>query len=239
MTATTPRWRGPSTPVGGPTLASRWGGVYGFPILDPSDGQVHDDYIGKTTHPIAVREAEHRGLGRNPDDEQPWSDLIVGKPFLIEEGLWTAEELAARERYWIRNYVPHRPRYNWLDNEGCPGQIPKWVAREQRAERDRARGLVTRWTVPAGPVVRRVVVAPAGPGVAGVVLRSRWTWLALAWVAASVGVWAAVDRLGVVLPARWHLGVAVAVPLVVALAAWRWWTTRGRRKLRRLTRWFR
>jgi len=146
--------------------------VYGICIEDPATREVRIDYVGKTKRSVAVREAEHRGLGRNPECEQPWSDLIRGHAVVLESdaGLpapWTDAELDARERCWIRNAegrLPHRPRFNIEHGMDHADHIPPWVAREQRAQRDRAQGIVSRWTHPecfTGPVLRASL--PQGP----------------------------------------------------------------------------
>ncbi len=265
MTATVPRPRPLTT--GGLVSLHRPKVVYGAPIRDPHNGQVRIDYVGKTIRALRVREAEHRGLGRNPGDEQPWSDLVDG-PFVVleqdtAERRWSDEELAARERAWIRNeggLLPARPRYNWADGgHDNPLQIPKWTAAEQRAARDRGRGVVSRWTNPELFPPRHVdpTVVPPRPAVSRVVPSStlwrrfwaspvgRWAsyrlrqagavaawWAGLA-VAATGVLWAgaAYLRLPLTLP---HAAEAAAVVVTVGMA--RWWPrprpTRPRRKPR-------
>ncbi len=194
MTATIPQ-QGPPT-QGGPTLV-RLSFVYGAPILDPADGTVHIDYVGETGRAVKVREKEHRGEGRNPDDEQPWSDRIVGDFITLEQGYWTDAERKARELWWIRNQgglLPHRPRYNWRGNEDCPGQIPKWVAVEQRAARDHARGVVSRWTHPAlfppRPVLPRPVASRSVLRRLAGTAPARWLWRRVGpWLAVYSVLW--------------------------------------------------
>ncbi len=220
MTATVPR---PAT-----TRVVRR--VYGARIRDLDDGQLHIDYVGKTRRQVAVREAEHRGLGRNPEDEQPWSDLAEG-PFVeldSDEHLllpWTEEQHKARERWWIRNeggLLPHRPRYNWRENEDCPYQIPKWDAADARADRDRARGVVSRWTNPelfpvrpSGAVQSRPAVSRPVPGRLGTV----WRWLSATLPFRAFVSWLIV-ALAVCVAVAWGSRAAGhLVPLEAALVA--------------------
>lgn len=154
----------------------RWSIVYGFRILDPATMRVLVDYVGKTVQKLAARERQHRGQDFETDDtEQPWSDLIVGKPFIIEQGLWTAAELAERERFHIHRL---KPRYNYEHNLDNPARIPIPVARRQREARDAAKGVASpdwaakgtgqRQAVP-GKVARRAAAARAA------VAAPRWT----------------------------------------------------------------
>jgi hypothetical protein len=115
--------------------------VYGFNILDPDSGKVLVDYVGQTVQELEARERQHRGQDFTVDDtEQPWSDLIVGKPFILDEGMWTAVELDVREEFHIRRL---RPRYNYTHNLDNPDRIPIPVARRRREERDRVAGRVS------------------------------------------------------------------------------------------------
>lgn len=243
MTATVPRRR-PPTLGGLPVVRPR--SVYGVQIFDPSDGSTRIDYVGKTIRDVHVRLAEHRGFGRNPGDEQPWSDLVVGVVVLESDaGLavpWSDAYLAERERVWIRNaegQLPHAPRYNWADGgETNPLHIPKWVAAEQRAQRDRARGLTTRWTNPdlfTTPVLPRPVPSRSVLRRLGTSRPVRWlgrhvapwvvVWLAL-WVAGMVwGGWTARDAAGV-----------ACVGLAAAVGGWRKLTQPKRRRGRRTNR---
>lgn len=252
--------RGPSTRR--PVSLRRPRSVYGFRIEDPATGAVLVDYVGKTIRPVLVREAEHRGLGRNPDDEQPWSDLIRGRAIVLEsdadlEAPWTDEQLAERERCWIRNEegrLPARPRYNIEHGMDCADRIPKWTAREQRAQRDRAAGIVSRWTSPElfQTVAAQIAVDPVragGPSLWSRFWRSRFgRWLlghliragkvtaalAALWSVAALALWLLAD----VAP-RDAAGGAVAVT-GLAVAGWRKFTNpkrrRGPSRRRRTTR---
>lgn len=256
MTATVPRQRPPTR--GGLPYVRIPKVIYGAPILDPSDGTTHIDYVGKTKRRLAVRQDEHLGLGRNPDDEQPWSDLVDGQFVVLDsdEHLsvpWTDEEHKACEQWWIRNVgarLPHRPRYNWEFNHGCPGQIPKWVAAKQRAERDRGRGAVTRWTdpelfeatrqirtVPSRPSASRP--APRRPAASRPSLLRRLTrtlpfrafalWAVLALTVTVATAWGSYAH-GDPVPVTWAGAVGAVVASAVCV---KWWKT-IRRRLRRL-----
>jgi hypothetical protein len=219
--------------------------IYGARIRDLSDGQLRIDYVGKTKRSIAIREAEHRGLGRNPEDEQPWSDLAEG-PFVELDSdersswPWSEAEHKARERWWIRNEggrLPHRPRYNWEFNADCPGQIPKWVAAEARGRRDAARGVTSRWTNPELFVARRPVQSAKRS-----LLAALWRWLSatvafrvfVSWLVLTLAVCVAVawgsHAVGHLVPVSWALGVSAVASL--GLHIWQW--NRIRRWLRRI-----
>jgi hypothetical protein len=250
MTATLPQ-QGPPT-QGGPTAVRRVRSVYGIPIRDVVAGQVRIDYVGKTKRAVAVREAEHRGLGRNPEDEQPWSDLIEGHAIVLEsderlpdDQKWSDAKLGEREQWWIRNLTPYRPRYNWEFNADCPGQIPKWVAAEQRAERDRARGVVSRWTNPElfAPVSPRPAPARPVPGRPGTLWGRLWAspagrrvsawlraavkvaavWLALSVVGTGVAIWSGFN------PGDSAEGAAFAAAALVGCVIYRKHNRRPRR----------
>lgn len=131
----------------------RPGIVYGVPILDPVTREVLTDYVGKTRQMLLARERQHR-------DERPFSDLIVGDAFVIEQGMWTDAELDEREQFHITRL---RPRMNHDGNLDNPARIPIWKQRQDRDARDRAKGMTPRpWppprvdpVVPARPVKRR------------------------------------------------------------------------------------
>lgn len=164
----------------------RLGIVYGFNILDPQTMQVCVDYVGQTVQELGARERQHRGDDWSTDaTEQPWSDLIVGKPFIIEQGWWTQAELDERERFHIKRL---QPRYNYVHNLDNAKRIPIPVARRQREERDRARGVqpLTWGRAPRVPVRRGW---SAGQRKAAVLVG---LWLVLA-----VGVWWATGDSGV------------------------------------------
>lgn len=234
MTATLPH--GPSTTVRGPTLGRRLSSVYAFTILDDVTGQpIPDDYVGQTVRPVPVREAEHRGQGRNPDCEQPWSDRIVGSARIVEQGWWTPAELDAREQYWI---AVLQPRRNYDHNLHNPARLPIPAQRQARAERDRQAAVVSRWTHPerfTGPVLRPSL--PVGPSLwsrfwATAAGRTLAGWLRKAAVVA--GVWAALT--GVLWLAVWQLA-DVADPeagplcsIAAGLAVAKWWPRKRKHK---------
>lgn len=171
----------------------RLGIVYGYRILDPGAGGHPTDYVGQTIQTLAARDRQHRGKAPNRDGsvkEQPWSDLIVGQPYVIEQGFWTAAELDEREQHYITTL---RPRYNIAGNYGNPDRIKPWEAQAQRIARDLAAQAAQPWTPPEPP--RR----PAWP------VRA-WRWLAATpaarsvkrglrrlapWLAVAVAVWVA------------------------------------------------
>jgi hypothetical protein len=112
------------------------------------DGSTEEGYVGKTRQTLSQREQQHRGGAPDGEvtefedlEEQPWFEITVGGIQLLEQGMWTDDELAERERFWIRQIGP---RYNYVDNLNCKRRIPKPVAREHRDARDRAKGLPPR-----------------------------------------------------------------------------------------------
>lgn len=157
----------------------RPGVVYGFWILDPTSGQVRVDYVGQTFQRLAAREAQHR-------ETQPWSDLIVGPAFIIESGCWTQAELDELEAFHIRRLLP---RYNYEFNLDNAERIPIWLAQEQRAERDAARGIVR---TPLHPVrVSRPRPARMRPRARRRIPIAVWS---AGWLLAAGVLWAAVPR---------------------------------------------
>ncbi len=93
-------------------------------------------YIGQSRQTVWQREQQHR-------DEQPFSDIIVGGSWTIEEGWWTQEELDVREQRYIRNGVallpgqkPQRPKYNIAGNRENRDRIKPWDAVKHRQARE-------------------------------------------------------------------------------------------------------
>lgn len=169
----------------------RRGIVYGVDLIDHESGQVRPaDYVGQTRQALRSRGNQHR-------DEQPWSDLIVGDFYVIEQAQWSDPELDAAEIGMIGRLLP---RMNYLHNEGNPCRVPKWTQREQRWDRDDRAGR-PRWVHPdeRGPGVAGPVVAHSG----GLRIRAGWAWAVGAWAALGVLVW-----LGLVLA-----GIGEAMPL--------------------------
>jgi hypothetical protein len=202
----------------------RRGIVYGFDILRPATGDTRVDYVGQTVRPLAVREAEHRGLGRDPSCEQPWSDLIVGRAFVVEEGWWTCAELDERERFHIARL---QPVYNHEANLNNPYRVPIFEARRQRDARDAARGVASRnWGAPppvvslrrppSRPVSRRPPARPVSRRV------QRVRRFAAGWLAVAVLLFVAVMRGAPDVPP----GYGAAGSGVVAL--WMVWGVRDR-----------
>lgn len=231
MTATFRRG-GPSTQVGGPR---RPGIVYGYPILDPTTGQARTDYVGQSVQPLAARDRQHRGRAPGQDGrttEQPWADLIVGQPSIIERGMWTAAELDERELFHIRRLTP---RYNYVGNLDNPARVPIYAARSQREARDAARGLVSPvWAPqPSGPSAwSRLFASPFGRAAGRAARRAGWTvsaWAVLTLCLGAVGWWAA-GRVGVELDPWWALPAAAGMGAAGILAKARPKRRRRRRR---------
>lgn len=169
--------------------------VYGIPTL-PVDqhGRVIPGaapvlgYVGKSRQTVWQREQQHRA-------DQPFGDLICGGSWVIEEGVWTEEELDAREQHYIRCGVvlvpgqrPQRPVYNHDHNLGNPERIEIWRARQHRQVREPG------WQPP--PKGARVVVQPTArrrwwPSVRWTRSRIRMVALAVLWTALAAAFWAA------------------------------------------------
>ncbi len=183
---------------------------------------VEDCYVGKSRD-VARRTLQHAGqLPQRTGEvcEQPWWDLRVGEVRILEQGVWTDDELDARERYWIALL---QPRFNDRDNPR-PDRIRKLEARRHRDARDVAAGLQPRAWGSVQP-------APSRWRAARRVLRSRWTWWLLLWTVSTV-VLAVVDVAGQDLTLR---QAAVAVT-VVMVGGWVWWRFDGRPRWRRWVR---
>ncbi len=221
MTATS-RGRGPSTPVGGPARDCH---LYRFWVRHPDTGARVLGYLGETGRQPFRRLMEHI-------DSQPWSDLIVG--WEVDDAVYAGKgAVLAAERAAVE---AERPLFNYEWNLGNPGRVEIWRARQQRAERDAARGV--RLAVRVDPVRPPV---PARRSPAEVVLCSRRTWWAALYVSAVGVSWWLLARADgaaswVALTGRWHLILALALPVTVVLAGWWWWATSGRRRWRKLRR---
>lgn len=129
-------------------VGKRQGVIYGYNTLaqdSATGGQVEVGYVGQTIQPLASRDRQHRGLAPQPDGTpakcQPWSDIIVGGVYIIEQGSWTCDEIDEREEFHIRRL---RPRYNSTHNGSNEWRVPLAVAQRQRDERDRRAGLEPR-----------------------------------------------------------------------------------------------
>jgi hypothetical protein len=185
----------------------------------PTDG-VEEGYTGRTRD-ITRRHAQHAGLVPQRDGtiaEQPWWDLRVGDVRVVERAVLTDEELDDLERRWIADL---QPRYCDKDNPR-PDKIRKFEARRHRDARDAARGLVPRQWEP----LRVDPVTPAEPGrvwpVVKTILRSPWTWWAVAWAAASVALWqllaAVTSEVGADVPGR---TLVMAAAIAAGLGLWK------------------
>ncbi len=179
----------------------RPGVVYGIRTHDPATGSTVLGYVGQTFQPLPAREAQHRA-------EQPWSDLIVDV-FVIARGRWTTAEIDAVEADRIRVL---RPVYNHDHNLNNSGRVPIWLARRQRAERDRVAGRA-RWVPPQPGVLAR--------------WRPTWTRRLVVWSAVTVVLFAPASSPGWL--AVRDVAAAVLLVPVVALAR-RAPRRRGRRR---------
>lgn len=200
-----------------PSQVRRRGIVYGINAVHPTVGGVVVGYVGQTVQVLRAREGQHR-------DDQPWSDLIVGDAYVVEEGWWTCDELTAREMWHIARL---RPLYNYTGNLTNPDRIPIFEARRQRQARDRA---------------RLAEVATWGPGrraAARVAFRWRaWTRRQRAAVAAAAA-WVVLAAAG--LAAGLRVGLSPWVGLwdgaagasALLLAGWLAFPVRGVRRTRR------
>jgi hypothetical protein len=185
-------------PQVGPDVRRR-GAVYGIPTLPvDADGRIVPGppvvgYVGQTRQTVKQREGQHR-------DDKPFGDLIVGGSWVIEEGVWSDDELDARERYYIRHGVTlipgqraQRPVYNYTENLDNSARVEIWRQVEQRQVREPG------WTPPEkGAWVPRqrsrpeVVSAPFG-GFEWTRRRVKVACWAVGWLAVAVlvAVWVA------------------------------------------------
>ncbi|WP_051797277.1 hypothetical protein [Catenuloplanes japonicus] len=194
----------------------RRGIVYGITTLthecalamlrgEPITAGTEFGYAGKTRQRLAARERQHR-------DTQPWSDLIVGEAFVVEQGMWDEPELDARELAVIAGW---RPRYNISGNWDNPGRVKPWDAVAQRHARDDAAGR-PRWV----PPVERAPVVFATPPWWRRALAAWPPWSAklVVWAVAWLLLWALVQAV------LTEMGVpdsgALAVPVSGGLLGW-------------------
>lgn len=212
--------------------------VYGFNILDPATMQIRVDYVGKSVRKLETREREHRGPDFDVEvGEQPWSDLIVGKPFIVEQGLWTDAELDERETFHIHQL---RPRYNHDKNLHNPERIPIPVARRQREERDLAKGLpsptwpaarqATASTKVGGAPQRKAAVSRRRDQVTGTPFEGWLTCLLILGPVMTIAGWLALrTRFGL---SGWHAleWSAAGTVVVFAVAPLAWWLFKHSRK---------
>lgn len=186
-------------------------------------------YIGQTRQQVWQRGDQHRAC-------QPFADIIVGDVLLLDQGVWTDEQLSAREEMWIRNGVSvggrprQRPRYNHDCNLDNPDRIEIWRAVEHRQRREpgwqppKDRAWVPRQRVPVRPARTR-------PGVVGWWERHRWWvagWVAL-WLLLTAGMW----WVGAGSWSGWResRNAALLGTCAWTVIAWRAW--KGRRPARR------
>jgi hypothetical protein len=155
--------------------------LYRIYVLDPRTNYTTTclGYIGETAREPFIRFMEHLY-------DQPFGDTIVGKPqvdpraFAGKGAVLTAERAAVEAE---------RPLYNYEWNQGNPDRIPIPVARRQREERDRARGVPSpTW----GPSCRPSAASGrqrGGRPRSYRWLRSRPALLAYLWLVLAVGLW--------------------------------------------------
>lgn len=214
------------------TEIRRPGVVYGLDVIDHESWMagtpviMPNDYVGQTRQKGRARENQHR-------DTQAFSDLIVGSPRVLWEGLCTDAELDAIEARFIREGVNGvRPRLNYLLNEDNPERIPKWIQKDQRHARDDQAGR-PRWQpvdqrartglLDAPAWVDRRTAAPVQPSR----LTRSWSpaqikvclWSA-GWALMQVTVLAGLDHYR--LPTTWATVVGTGTPTYAALLAWTW-----------------
>jgi hypothetical protein len=94
-------------------------------------------YVGKTRQRPEERIRQHlEGSTRYGTPAQPWEDTVIRWRVVHESRYMTNLGLHLRE---LANIRLRRPIYNYMMNMGNSRRIPKWVAIEQREERDRMR----------------------------------------------------------------------------------------------------
>jgi hypothetical protein len=217
------------------TKVRRPGTIYGYRTRCVHSSGLPDTgteqaYVGQTRQQLADRDGQHRGQRPQRDgtvDCQPWSDLIGGGIYVVEQGLWDDDEIDVREQYWIARL---RPRYNVV--HGVDGRIPKYVARRHRDARDLARGLTPRDWAPCRPDARRSQLPLKWR-------RRRNTTLAWSggWLAFSLALWAVLAVAGRHAEVAWQVwpilsGAVCGVPVGVKVrSVWR--RSRVRRTLRK------
>lgn len=208
-----------------PLTGERLGDIYGYRTLRVDrttgmvlDGSIEVGYVGQTVQPLDDRDDQHRGKKPGPNGEpikcQPFSDIIYGKVFKIQEDV-PESELDKREAHHIGELMP---TYNHqLQAKGNPNRIQISEARRHRDNRDRAKGLEPRvWPALRNPPkFLREPVAARRP--ARRPLPAKWrrrrNW-ALLWTASTLALWVGLALLAASLA---HT-TAVLLPLLPAAA---------------------
>lgn len=208
------------------------GAVYGLDVIDHESWMagapriVPNDYRGKTRQRGRLRENQHR-------DDQPWSDLIVGSPRVLWEGICAEDELDRMERRFIQDPPDGmaRPRLNFQMNEDNPHQIPKWVLLEQRHQRDdregrprwvppdqRDRSSLLDWDTPDRPAAQPQPVPrkPWRPWQRQMLGAGLW------WLILAVAVWILLTRFLLIADWQDRATVSALVPLLPVGFGWRW-----------------
>ncbi|MFG2046109.1 hypothetical protein ACGFIW_01595 [Micromonospora sp. NPDC048935] len=198
-------------------------------------------YIGQSRQTVWQREQQHR-------DEQPFSDLIVGGSWTIEEGWWTQQQLDEREQHYIRRGVSllpgqeaQRPKYNIDCNRENRDRIKPWDAVAHRQAREPG------WVKPAKGsfVSRQRTYGPPQNMARAVRRRPRFRWtrrriraavLTGVWLVLFAGFWWAGWDV-------WHgwdgprnAAIGTTVVMASAAAAWQWASKPQRRRRRRSRR---
>lgn len=158
--------------------------LYYVDVLDHDTSKVmRGDYIGETARQPFLRFLEHAY-------DQPWGDLIVGMPRVDKRVFAGKAAVLEAEREAVEQ---HKPRLNYEWNLANPDRIPIWKQRAQRAERDAAKGVVSRWTLDGKPnpaygtvtvTPERVVALPSRVPSAARKSLSRKAKTRLTWAAA-------------------------------------------------------
>lgn len=114
--------------------------VYAYSIIDlekSSDEYLVRElwaYVGQTRQELASRHAQHMGNdSRYRGKAQPWSDLYP-EVRIIWKGKCPDFILDLIEMYYIKR---RKPLYNYIHNTRNPRRIPKYLAVQQRSDRDR------------------------------------------------------------------------------------------------------
>ncbi|MGI5247749.1 hypothetical protein [Dactylosporangium sp. CA-139066] len=197
--------------------------LYRVMVLHPATGRVVLGYIGETARQPFVRFLEHLY-------DQPWGDTIVGHPHVDPRVFCGKTDVMAAEESAV---LAEKPLYNIEYQKGAPHAIPQWTAREQRAERDRRRGVVSPdWAAKdtVGPAgwPPKVVARPVGLSPAWRRFRNWSAGLGAGWLAVTLLLWwADAVTVAVDVPGRTYpIGGLLAAALVPA------WRVRRRRDRR-------
>ncbi len=121
----------------------RRGGVYGYRTRKPSGFGRHWGYIGETVS-FYFRDRDHKGVGRNGQAAQPWSDLDPKRYTIIKLPWWLCWKWVLRPLETLVMLCTW-PVYNDAKNHWNPRRIPKRGAAYQRKMRDDKKSLMGVW----------------------------------------------------------------------------------------------